>query len=734
MKIFVDFETRSKVDLRKHGIHRYAEDPSTVPLMLAYGHREQQEQWILGLPYRPEDPPACPAKLVGLIENPGVEFHAHNAAFEIAIWNYICVQRWGWPEIALDRWHCTAAKAAAANLPRALDDVTTLLGVVDKKDKTGKALIKQLSKPVKAQKTVSRIRKDKNGKSIKGPDGRVIRDVNKFSQAYAEEKGWPLFEGDHPDSLYFFNEDPQLMAAFARYNLQDIKAEMAAHAAIPAPHELEQPLWILDREINQRGIPVDLDLCRGAVAVYNDALGRANAEVEILTDGAVERLTMRDRMLAWITEQGVNWGETLREEDVTLGLKMMDLPDKVRRVLELRQLAGGSAVKKYKATLDAAQMDGRVRDQLLYYGATTTGRWAGRGIQPHNFKRAKTLHEDFIETIKLGDVEQVQALAELCGMTVQQILNGCLRGIVQAPPGRLLLFSDFAGIESRVLNWLTGNEKKLQLFREGQDAYIHTALDVYDVVNEAAIANWSEEKGKWIIKPEHKEKRQIGKACELGLGYNMGWPKFQEGAARAGSKLSDEFACEVVNKWRAANPQIPRFWQEIQEACWTVVAKRRPNRAIRLGPLKVFLDSKNYLCIELPSGRRLRYYQPQITQDKRPLQEGENPEYSRVKLFYRDGGKKGHGANKFKIDTYGGKLTENIVQAISRDLLVHSMMIIRAARIPIVFHVHDEVVCEISEHDTKSFGIVHQAMETVPTWAQGLPLEAETQTSRRFTK
>lgn len=736
--LFLDFETRSKVDIRKHGLYRYAADPSTLPLMLAYGTARQQEQWVLPLPHDPATIPDCPTKLVQFIAREDVEFHAHNAAFEIAIWDEICVGRWGWPEIALERWHCTAARAASNNQPRSLDGVTRNLKLSQKKSKTGKDLIRMLSVPTKAQKTAERIVKGPDRKTKKDANGRVIKEPNKLSLGWAESRGYETFDLTNDKGqtyTYFFREDPDLMKQFQEYNVQDIVAEIEAHKAIPNPHELERPLWILDQQINQRGIPVDLDLCRGAVEVYAESLDAANTEVNIITNGAVETVTQRDRIIKWmIEERGVNWGETLRDGDITKALKTMDLPKDVRTVLELRQYAGGSAVKKYQATLDAVSEDGRARGQILYYGATTTGRWAGRGIQPHNFKRKATLPEDFVDVIKTGKLDEVKALGEICGMTVQDILQGCLRGIICAPEGKTLLFSDFAGIESRVLNWICGNEKKLQLFREGQDAYIHTALDVYDVVNEADIANWSEEKGKWVIKKEHKEKRQIGKACELGLGYGMGWQTFKKNAADAGSALDDEFACRVVNKWRSANPQIPQFWWDIQQASWDVVRGGKPNKPIIVNGLRVFLDSRDYLCIQLPSGRCLRYFEPRIRKDKRDFQDGDDPTKSRLKLFYRDGGKTGHGANQMRIDTYGGKLTENIVQAIARDLLVNSMLIIAEAGVPIIFHVHDEVVTEVDEHDSKSFGIVHEAMEIIPSWAQGLPLEAETQVSRRFTK
>jgi len=728
-KIFVDFETRSHLDIGDVGAPKYADHHSTLPLMMVYGNDSGHEQWTIDLRMEYKIPP-CPQKWRELVEDPDTEFHAHNAGFEIAIYDRICVKRWHWPPIAHERWHCTAARAAAANMPRSLDNVGRRLGLKDneKKSKRGKFLIDNLSCPTKAQKTYTKPRKDEVGLSVKDEHGRVIKDINKLSEQYQDEIGNPLFEltnGKGKTYTYFFNEDKKLMAEFQRYNVQDIVAEMAVHKRLPPVHELERPLWLLDLEVNRRGIPVDLQLCLGALKVYAVEVNNAYAEIERVTDGEVTKTTQVQRLMKWINTNGGNM-ETLGAEQVENELAMMppDANPKVRRALELRQLAGGTAVGKYKAALNFAQADDRCRDQILYYGATTTGRWSGRGLQPHNFKREKTLDEVFIDAVKTGDHATVEAIGEIEGKTVFDVLKGCLRGIICAPEGKKLLFSDFAGIESRVLNWLCLNETKVQLFRDGQDAYIHTALDVYET-NYETIADWNGK--KWKIKKEHGEKRQIGKACELGLGYGMGWKTFQLNAAKAGSLLDDAFACEVVNKWRTANPQIPEFWSRIEKACRFVIWNKK--KRVDVNGLKVFWDPRGYLCIQLPSGRLLRYYQAQTHPDRSPDAKNDFEQ-----IYYLDGGKFGKYQNGHRINTYGGKLCENIVQAISRDLLVHSMLIIQKAGIPIIFHVHDEVVTEVDENDSESFRIVHKAMETIPSWAAGLPLEAETQESRRFTK
>ena len=741
MELFADWETRSKLDIGEVGVQRYVEDLSTHPLMLAYGPRKAPKQWILDLTaYSAGIIPACPEDLLNFINDSRVEFHAHNAAFEIAVWSEICSKRWGWPAVPLDRWYCTAAKGSAANQPRKLDLLVKRLGLPDEfhKDAKGKELIKLLSMPQKATKVYLKPMKGPDGKSVKDPakPSRILKEVCKTSVQYLEESGVELFDGPCPGAKYFFRNDPDLMREFQEYNVQDIVAEAAADNRLPDLPADERETWLLDQRINQRGIPIDVDLCRGALNIYHDEVATAEEELTDLTGGRVTRCTQRERLVEWINER-INFGSCLDAEIVDNFLEIYEDPQQwptagthphldpneavpqVLKALEIRKRAGGTAVAKYQAAVDYVSPDGRCRQQLLYYGAAT-GRWTGRGIQPHNFKRESTPDETFIDALKTGDFGLVKLLCDLEGLTVFKLLKKGLRGIIRAPKGRKMVVSDFAGIESRVLHWLVGNEKKLEQFRKREDTYIHAAVDIYQIPFHD-LAEWSDKEKKYVIRKEHKDKRQIGKACELGLGYGMGSDTFQANAAKAKSFLSSEFSAEVVAKWRAANPQVPDFWYRIESACKRVVygRGRTPRPVVRSEKLKIYYDPRNYLCIELPSGRILYYYDP-VIQDR--------------KLYYRDGSKQGMAENYGRIDTYGGKLTENIVQAIARDLLVNSMKIIDRAGLDIIFHVHDESVTEVDENDQEALPTVHAAMTSLPAWANGLPLEAETHEVRRYTK
>lgn len=726
MEIFLDFETRGIVDLNKVGVPRYVLDKDTVPLMLAYGNSDRgYSQWSLNL-RSVSQPPVCPGDLVSLIEDPSVEFHAHNAPFEIYVWDYICVARWGWPEIPIERWYCTMARGGHANQPKKLDLLVKRLELPQEKDSKGKKLIQQLSKPTKAQVKEKVAVLGEDGKPVKQEDGRHnIYEPNPKSEAYARSKGHRLFKVPGKKGLHFFREDPDLMKEFRAYNVQDIVAEEAADKALPPFSGFERDVWLLDRKINQRGIPIDLEVCEGAVLIFQEEKSWTEGMADKITGGQVTAGTQVAKIRDWINDR-VNFGETLSKEDVDRFLDVYEgRPDRwdkillrgrgpsdmedVINLLHLRQTVSGSAVAKYQAALTYASPDARCREQLLYYGAAT-GRWAGRGIQPHNFKRGSTPDETAIDMIANGDHEEFTFHAHFMGYSVLQLLSACVRGLIKAPEGKKLVVSDFAGIEGRVLHWLVESEERLALIRQGVDAYKHTATKIYGVPYDEVT----------------KEQRQIGKAAELGLGYGMGANTFLAGALRAGQDLEATFAEHVVKTWRDDNPKVKSFWWDLDAMAKKIVrAGRRGKKvATRFGKLWLGFDpGRKYFIIRLPSGRNLYYFDPIFVEDDLGGQ-----------LYYKDGGKTGYPEFGGRITTYGGKLTENIVQAIARDLLCYSMLLIDRAGLDLIFHVHDEAVVETKEDDTEAFGIVHSAMETVPPWAEGLPLEAETYESRRYRK
>jgi DNA polymerase len=701
--------------------------------MLAYATPTQVrakhiDQWVYGNSQ-------CPIDWFDYANDSEVIFHAHNAAFEQAIYNQICVKRWGWPEIPLRRWRCTMAKASAANQPKALAKLVQRLGLPAnaQKDKRGKALIDMLSKPTKGQTSAQRARLDANGDKVKhtvktktGKEvQRIVYDPNPKSTAYAESQGWDVFTLPDKPGDYFFREDPDLMAEFCDYNRQDVVAEVMADEALPPWRVDEQELWLLDQEINQRGIPIDRELCNGAIKIYERALDQANARISEITDGAVDKCSEPKKILAWLNERA-DFGPSLNKDIVAEWLDKDYLDETVREVLGLRVLAGGTAVAKYEAaTRFAGVEDDIARDQMLYHSAST-GRWGGRGIQPHNMKRAEILDDAFIEAIAAGDYDLLTAfssthaidLSEEKGKPVEfgpmDAIKQCVRGIIKAPEGEAFVVSDYAAIEARVLHWLCGNTTMIDLFRRDQDIYIEGAVEMFGCEH-AEIADWNGE--KWKIKKSHSHMRDIGKIRELALGYGMWWPTMQERARKDGIRLEDDFAEKIVTGWRQQNYKVVQFWYGLERACKQVI---RHKSLVQFGKLLVWCRN-NYLGVRLPSGRNLFYYNPSIDEDGR--------------LLYHDGGKTGPAYQGGKIDTYGAKTVENVVQGIARDLLVYSMFLIRKAGLDIILHVHDEAVVKAKLLDIdRACDIVHDCMSSLPAWATELPLACETQVVRRYTK
>lgn len=734
---FIDFETRSTCDLRVAGSARYAEDGSTTALMLAavVDDEDLVRQWVYDKS-KPANAQDIPPWLLELVEDESVIFHAHNAAFERDIWTRCLL----WPNIPLERWRCTAARAAYANMPRSLDKLCERLELSQKKDKRGKQLIGRISVPQKiASPTVEK--------------GRYAIDT--------------AFEIDDRDGLFRWREDAvkagqifdDEFQEFLDYNAQDVVAERAADAALPEMPRRENLVWAMDRRINERGFPIDVDLCEGAKRVYADALIECNQEIAQITGIPDITVSADLKTKRWIATTGYNWPSShdknahipepklnkiqaknrrlretepyraysLSEETVERELSSPDMeyyPD-LKRVLTLRLEARSAAVTKYLSALDHVCHDGRIRNSLRYYGAPT-GRWAGMGFHPHNLYRATIPPEFYYESIATGDIEQVKnwlPLKDKKGKTIAtnpiELLKICTRGIIKAPEGKVFVISDFAGIEARVLHWMFDNERMTQQFRDAQDVYIDAATEIYHVLHED-IAVWDVTEKKWKIKPEHYEKRQMGKIRELGLGYGMGPGKLIETAAKDGVTLEAEFAEDIVRGWRESNHKVVNGWRMLQKACQSVAKNHKP---VRAGRFIVSWHDAGYLCIRLPSGRTLFYYR---------MEDFYSSRLDSKSLRYIDGSKAGYTG---WTETYGGKLTENVCQAIARDLLVCSMALIERAGYDVIFHAHDETVSEVDEDTVDAAkDAIHNAMQTVPKWAAGLPLSAETHISRRFTK
>ena len=649
MDVFLDFETRSRCDLKRAGAYRYAADPSTAVLCLAFAVGDGDIlSWQPGRP--------LPTELVTALRSTDTTWHAHNANFERVIWP-LFARQFGLPDIPLRQWECTAARAAAAGLPRNLEGAAKVLGLGGK-HAAGRALMLKYCKPRRSMR--------------KG------------------ESEW--------------HDNPIELALIATYCEHDVELEREVHRRIPRLTVDEQNVWRLDQLINDRGVPIDVPWTGRVIAQLGEFAEVLNARLAVVTGGAVEVATQNARLLDWINRRGLNVGDVSAETVVDL-LDWPELPTDVREALEIRQALGKSSIGKYPAMRDCVDVDDRIRGVHLYHGANT-GRWSGQRVQLQNVPRGRIKPAEIDGTLKLlSGPRGLATWAELFGAaSMSDTLSSLLRPTIQASRGKLLVACDFASIEARVLAWLSGNAKLLQAYCEGIDVYRLVASDIYQTP----------------IDQITKDQRQIGKIAVLGLGYGMGADKFLATLGKYRIKGVDlDGAREIVEHFRARNPAIGCYWREVNAAA----IKAMTQGATRVGHCQ-FRREASWLFCRLPSGRAIPYFSPTV--EVEPTQWGDRPS---LKYWSTDSVTKQWRSER----TYGGKLVENIVQAVSRDLLAAALFRLERAGYPVAFHVHDEIVCEV-EQDRADPREIERLMAVVPAWAEGCPVAAEGFAGRRYRK
>lgn len=478
---------------------------------------------------------------------------------------------------------------------------------------------------------------------------------------------------------------PEKWQTFADYCKQDVRTEMAIAdklAAFPMK-ESEWALYSLDQEINDRGALIDVDLADGAIAIVGHLNEINMAKLKAVT--GLENPNSLKQLKEWLTAQGCEF-TTLGKATVQEALAKGDLPEKVQQALELRLKLSNSSTKKYLMMENARCSDGRIHGLLQFYGANRTGRWAGRLLQvqnlPRNYLDNIDLARDFV---KKQDNEAI----DMIWGDVPDILKQLIRTGIIAKPAHTFLISDFSAIEARVIAWYAGEEWALEAFRTHGKIYEATASQMFNVA----------------LEDVDKPLRQKGKVATLALGYQGG-----PGALTAMGALSmgipeDELP-ELVKAWRNANKNVVKFWRSVEKAVKDAIWNGGVYKASR--GLKAFMK-QGFLFIQLPSGRRLAYA-------KARLEEGTYGQ----KIVYEGQGDK---VAFTKLDTYGGKLVENIVQATARDLLGEALLRLDAAGFNVVAHVHDEVIAE-QPKDGASVDAMSAVLCQVPEWAEGLPLNS----------
>ena len=491
---------------------------------------------------------------------------------------------------------------------------------------------------------------------------------------------------------------PEKWELFKEYNIQDVVTEQTILKRLRdfRPDQSEQDLWTLDQEINDRGVLLDIPMAGSIVEFDTERSADLLAEAQQIT--GLSNPNSLAQLKPWLADNGLAT-DTLRKDDVAAMLADPSLHANVRRVLEIRQTLSKTSVKKYQTMLDIAGEDDRARGIMQFYGGHT-GRWAGRSLQPQNLAR-NTMPDDELdvarEFVKMGDFESL----EMIFGEPAPIFSQLVRTAFIPSPGNRFIVSDFSAIEARVIAWIAGEEWRLEVFRNDGDIYCESASHIYHVS---------------VVKHGiNGELRQRGKVAELALGYGgaVGAMKQMD---TSGSVPEDEMQ-GIVTQWRAESPKIVRMWRDCQDAAVSVIRGNQPKRVLRSLQGTEFyvklVDGTPVLFIRLPSGRPIAYWDPKVMDTEMGPRITYMTQNQTTRKWER-------------CETYGGKLTENIVQSVARDCLADKMKLLESMGYPIVFHVHDELILDVPREDKEAAALVDRIMGEPIDWAPGLPLKGGT--------
>lgn len=640
-RLLCDIETYSAADLPSVGVYRYTDDPSFEIILLSYKIDDADVETV------DLTEQSIPEWFLDALTDPEYVKEAWNAQFERVSFTRILrrLKRLG-PDEWLDprQWRDTMVQAMELGLPASLKQAANYLGVDQVKDPRGVRLIRYFSTPTKP--------------TVKQPE-------SKRNMPADAPEDWELYKS---------------------YNAQDVRTEAAIGEKLStikmAEHEWD--LWAMDQRINDRGVRVDKALAAGAIDMMEHANERNMGHLKGVT--GLDNPNSLTQLKKWLRDQGTpmeKLGKALVQEALDSG----KLPSVVADALETRLKLSNSSTKKYLMMEDARCSDGKVHGLLQFYGASRTGRWAGRLLQVQNLPR--NYIEDLDLARSLVKAEDAEGIDLLYG-DMPNILKQLIRTGLVASPGHRLVVCDFSAIEARVIAWYAGEEWTLDAFRTHGKIYEATASQMFNIP----------------MAKIDKQTRQKGKVATLALGYqgSVGALKAM-GALNMG--LTEDELPDLVDKWRNANKHVVRFWYDCQRAVETVLSG---GGVVRLQKGLKFYKRKGFLFIQLPSGRRLAYAKPRLEQQANG--------HSRITY---DG--QGDRVGFTRLDTYGGKIVENIVQATARDLLADAMLRLEAGGYPVIMHIHDEAVADVPD----GFGSVadmRDIMCQAEPWAEGLPLNA----------
>lgn len=684
MHLTMDFETRSPSDIKKEGVWKYAENPFTEVLCLKIAVADEAP--VMWLPQKFEQYVTTefiiPDHLLAHFIAEADTIEAHNVEFERAIWEHV-MTRHGFAELPFHKLRCSASRAAVVGIPRGLGKACQVMGVSEQKDDVGYKVMMKMCKPKKATK----------------PETKVLLSLG-WQPHPDNPLMWLLPDGTE---TYFWSEKPEDFTTLFSYCGQDVISERALSKALPELTPSLYELWCVDQEINRRGVLVDEEGCLSMIQMSDAYKLRINKELQDITKGAVDKGTKIQPMMAWLSERGVVT-YSLDAEAIAGILDQPLIPDDCRRVLELRREYAKSSVAKYEAAIKRRQTDGRLRAMFMFHGAHT-GRFSGKGMQLQNLPSRGLIKnpEQALELVKRGcSIDMMQLLWE----SPLKVASSCIRSVLMAKPGHEIICSDYSAIEGRILAWLAGEQYIL-------DGYI-AGLDMYKIAASGALdVKYGD---------VDKAQRQIGKVIELACGY-QGWiGAFHSMAKNYGLELPDDTIKELILKWRAARPLTVKLWAEIQAAC--ELALLNPGKTSRYKNIQFHLAGQHLRC-RLPSGRLLWFPFVRIKPD---VNRWGKPCYN-ISYMVEDSESK----QWMRKDTYGGKLVENIVQAISADITNPALVRLTNLGWHPILHVYDEIACE-EPIGLRSVDELSEEMCRLPEWADGLPVTADGWVGPRYKK
>ena len=633
-KLSIDIETFSDIDLIKCGVYKYADSPAFEILLFAYSI-DDGEIHIVDL-VRGEE---LPDEITEAIKSDTVIKTAFNAQFE-----RVCLSKHLGILLDPSSWYCTAVQAAELSLPSSLADVGAALGLERQKMTEGKELIKYFCVPCKPTKS--------NGSRTR-------------NMPWNAPEKWALFK------------------EYCKRDV-DVERQIAEKLKKYPLSKSEHDLYVLDQNINDRGVLVDLELARQAVKLNSIQTAVATEQAYTLT--GLENPNSVAQLKAWLTENGVEIDSLSKKAVAALA---DETDGDIQEMLHLRLLMSKTSVKKYEAVMRSVCRDNSVRGMMRFCGASRTGRWSGQILQvqnlPQNHLPDLTLARDIV---KDGDFEML----DMTFGNVPNVLSELIRTVLIPKQNHRFIVADFSAIEARVLSWLAGEQWRLDTFRNGGDIYCASASQMFRVPVEKHGVNG--------------HLRQKGKISELACGYGGSVGALKNMGAVEMGVPEDELQ-GLINDWRNANPHIVKLWTEVGNTAMKAIKEKT---IVSLGKL-VFMYERGILFIRLPSGRRLSYIKPRIGTNRFG---GDSITYMGVSA-----------SKKWeRLETFGGKLVENIVQAIARDLLASAMMNVANAGYDIVFHVHDEIIAEVPDGQG-SVDEMCMLMSINPDWADGIPLSAD---------